>query len=83
MSRFLDTRGRNVVAIALCQRCQRKMAHEDLQVEADTRLRVCAACIDEPDPYSLPARRPDRIALSFVLPEQPLTFSPPDDTPDV
>jgi hypothetical protein len=74
---FLDTRGKSNLAIAICDRCRRKVPHADITADPDTNLMVCADadCVDEPDPWRLPPRRPDRIALAFVRSERSLTFT--------
>jgi hypothetical protein len=83
MSRFLDTRGRNSLAIAICDRCRCKVPHDDLRPDPDSGMMVCDNdCADEPDPWRLPMRPPDRIALSFVRPDTRLTFITTTDTED-
>lgn len=69
MNRFLNTLGKSNLAIAICQRCSFKMAHADMVRDPNTGLRMHAHCADAPDEDRRPEREPDRIALSFVLPD--------------
>lgn len=75
MARFLDTRGKWNLAVAICTRCGFKMAHADMGKDPNTGQRMHPHCVDAFDPYRLPQRAPDRIALPFVLPDRPLTFT--------
>lgn len=73
MAKFLNTKGRSVLAIGLCDRCQRKFPIEELFIDGDSPgLRVCRADWDALDPYKLAAPPEDDITLKFVRPEQPL-----------
>lgn len=76
MSKFLKTQGKSRLAIAVCLRCSTKVAHSDLQIDPDTQMRVCAGCVDQPDPYRLPPRVPDRITLPFVQADSPIDALP-------
>lgn len=74
MSRYLDTRGRSTLGIALCGRCSRKFSLDDLSPDPNSPgLMVCSADRDAFDPYRLPARQADNITLRFVRPDDPLT----------
>lgn len=67
MSRFLNTRGRSVLTIGLCDRCRRKFPIGELMSDPNAPgLKVCAADRDELDPYTLPPRMPEEIAPRFV-----------------
>ncbi len=71
MSRFLNTRGRSVLTIGICDRCRRKFPLGDLMSDPNAPgLKVCAADRDEIDPYTLPARIfLDDVAPRFVRPD--------------
>lgn len=77
MPRFLDTRGRTTLGIGLCARCSRKMSLDDLHPDPNAPgLMVCRADLDEFDPWRLPARPPDRVALRFTRPDTELGPAP-------
>ena len=71
MPRFLDTRGNAVIAIFICDRC--KMKRPIIEAMPDPNfpgLKVCQqGCADEKDPYRLPARKTERIALQYPRPD--------------
>lgn len=74
MPRFLDTRGRTTLGIGICDRCSRKMSLDDLHSDPNSPgLRVCREDLDQYDPWRLPARAPDQIALRFTRPDVPLS----------
>jgi hypothetical protein len=78
MSIWLDTRGLSTLGIGLCDRCSRKMSLTQLMSDPNSPgLRVCREDLDQLDPYRLPPRQPDQIALPFVRPDSPL-YSDPD-----
>lgn len=73
MSVFLDTRGRDSLAIGICGRCSRKFPIGDLMPDPNyPGLRVCRKDLDEFDPYRLPARQPENITVRFPRPDVPL-----------
>lgn len=77
MSYYLDTRGKSMIAIAICDRCRRKFSITELMSDPNSPgLRVCRADLDQLDPYRLPARQPDQITLPFVRPDAPLVSNP-------
>jgi hypothetical protein len=80
MPRFIDTRGYSTIAIAVCDRC--KMKRPLAVLEADPNfpgLRVCdQGCKDQFDPYRLPARKTERIALRFPRPDESVAVDPND-----
>lgn len=77
MSVYLDTRGRSTLAIGICGRCSRKMSLDDLYPDPNyPGLRVCRVDLDEYDPYRLPARQPEKIALQFARPDTPIGTDP-------
>jgi hypothetical protein len=77
MSIWLDTRGKSVIGIAVCDRCRRKMSLTDLYSDPNSPgLRVCQEDLDQLDPYRLPARQTENIVLPFVRPDAPLNTNP-------
>lgn len=77
MPRYLDTRGLSSLAIAVCDRC--KMKRSFVSLMSDTNfpgLRVCdQGCLDQKDPYRLPARQTERINLRFPRPDESVATS--------
>lgn len=71
MPLFLDTRGNSSIAIAVCDRCKMKRAYSVMRNDPNfPGLRVCdQGCADQKDPYRLPARKTERIALRFPRPD--------------
>ena len=70
---FLDTRGKSTLGIGICGRCSRKMSLDELYSDPNyPGLRVCKEDLDEYDPYRLPARQPEVIALRYPRPDTPL-----------
>jgi len=80
VSKFLNTFGNRRLAVAICDRCRRKVAHDALRREPDTRMRVCDGCYDERDPHRYAKGRRDRPRLPWVRPEEPLVVPPPSAT---
>mgnify|MGYP003673999028 FL=1 len=77
MSVYLDTRGRSTLAIGICGRCSRKFSLDDLYSDPNyPGLRVCKDDLDQYDPYRLPARQPEKIALLFARPDTPIGTDP-------
>lgn len=71
---FLDTRGNSSLAVALCARCSRKFPIGELRPDPNARgLMCCKDDVDQLDPWRLPARPPDRVALRFARPDVPLS----------
>lgn len=54
-------------ALAVCDRCGFRIKYLDLITEEQTRLRVCEACLDEPQPER--TRSPDAIVLRDPRPD--------------
>jgi hypothetical protein len=74
MPRFLDTRGNTSLAIAICSRCSCKFPIGKLHPDPNyPGLMVCRSDLDVLDPWRLPARPPDQIALRFARPDVPLS----------
>lgn len=70
MSVFVNTLGNSVLAVGICDRCKRTFPLLELEPDRNSPgLRVCADDNDEFDPYRLPARTPDSLALPFVRPD--------------
>jgi len=71
MPRVLDTHGNAILSIAICDRCKMKRAYVNLGSDPNfPGLRVCdQGCRDQFDPYRLPARQPEKIALRFPRPD--------------
>lgn len=71
---FLNTLGNSVLSIAVCDRCKMKRAYVSLGMDPNfPGLRVCdQGCVDQKDPYRLPARQPEKIALRFPRPDVPV-----------
>jgi len=71
MPLYLDTRGNAVLSVAICARCKMKRAYVNLGPDPNyPGLRVCdEGCRDQFDPYRLPARQPEKIAIRFPRPD--------------
>jgi len=71
MPKWLDTRGNALIAIFICDRCKMKRAIIEAQPDPNfPGLKVCQqGCADQKDPYRLPARQTERIALQFPRPD--------------
>ena len=66
MGVYLNTLGRATLGIGICGRCSRKFSLDDLWSDPNSPgLRVCAVDRDEFDPYRLPARQPETLALRY------------------
>lgn len=74
---WLDTRGKPVISIAICSRCSRKFPWVDLQPDPNfPGLMVCKDDLDELDPYRLPARQAENIALPWTRPDTSIATDP-------
>jgi hypothetical protein len=75
---FLDTEGLSTIAIAVCDRCKMKRALAVLMPDTNfPGLRVCnEGCLDQKDPYRLPARKTERINLRFPRPDDSVAVYP-------
>lgn len=68
---YLDTRGNTVLSVAICDRCNRKFAYVDLMPDPNfPGMRVCKDDVDQYDPWRLPARQTENIALRHPRPDQ-------------
>lgn len=73
MSLYLPVKLSPNAAIAICGRCRKKKYLSELKSDPNIPgLRVCRECVDEYDPYRLPARQPEEIAVANPRPEEPL-----------
>jgi hypothetical protein len=73
MSEWLDPSGHANFGIGLCDRCHEKFPLDQLHPDPNSPgLRVCLADLDVLDPYRLPARQTENIALPFTRPDEPL-----------
>lgn len=64
MPMFLDTSGNATLAIGICDRCKRKFPLGELSPDRNSPgLRVCKDDNDVFDPWRLPARKTENIAL--------------------
>lgn len=78
MSEYLDPTGRSSYGIAVCARCNQKFFLDELTPDPNSPgLYVCRADRDQFDPYRLPARQTENIALEFTRPDVPLTGERP------
>lgn len=75
---FLDTLGMSDLAIAVCDRCKMKRPHAVMRPDPNfPGLQVCdQGCADQKDPYRLPARKTERIALRFPRPDVSVALDP-------
>jgi len=78
MPRTLNTLGNAVLSIAICDRCRMKRAYVNLGPDPNfPGLKVCdQGCRDQFDPYRLPARQPEKIALRFPRPDASVATDP-------
>ena len=74
---YLDTRGNSVLSVAVCDRCNRKFPYVDLMPDPNfPGMRVCKEDLDNFDPWRLPARQTENIALRFPRPDVSVVTSP-------
>ena len=74
---YLDTRGNSVLSIAICDRCSRKFAYTELMPDPNfPGMRVCKDDLDNFDPWRLPARQTENIALRFPRPDVSIALTP-------
>lgn len=74
---YLDTRGNTVLSVAVCDRCNRKFAYVDLMPDPNfPGMRVCKDDLDNFDPWRLPARQTENIALRFPRPDASIATGP-------
>jgi hypothetical protein len=74
---YLDTRGNSVLSVAICDRCSRKFAYTELMPDPNfPGMRVCKVDLDKYDPWRLPARQTENIALRFPRPDVSIATGP-------
>jgi hypothetical protein len=74
---YIDTRGNSVLSVAICDRCNRKMAYVDLYPDPNfPGMRVCKEDLDNYDPWKLPALQTENIALRFPRPDVSVATGP-------
>jgi hypothetical protein len=74
---YLDTRGNSVLSVAVCDRCNRKFPYVDLMPDPNfPGMRVCKDDLDKFDPWRLPARQTENIALRFPRPDVSIATGP-------
>ena len=74
---YLDTRGNSVLSVAICDRCSRKFAYTELMPDPNfPGMRVCKVDLDNYDPWRLPARQTENIALRFPRPDVSVATGP-------
>jgi len=80
MPRFLNTEGNASIAIFICDRCRMKRAIVEAMPDPNfPGLKVCQqGCADQIDPYRLPARQTERIALRYPRPDVSVATDPND-----
>lgn len=67
---YLDTRGNTILSVAVCDRCRKKFAYTELYPDPNfPGMRVCKDDLDNFDPWRLPARQTENIALRFPRPD--------------
>jgi len=74
---YLDTRGNSVLSVAVCDRCNRKFPYVELMPDPNfPGMRVCKDDLDNFDPWRLPARQTENIALRFPRPDASVATGP-------
>lgn len=69
MSLYLPVRVKGSAAIAICYRCQKKIYYDDLTRDPNNLNYYCPTCVDEYDPWRLPARQTENISLDRPRPD--------------
>lgn len=74
MSRYLNTLGKTILSVGVCDRCKMKRPLADFIPDPNALgLRVCGPeCADKFDPYRLPARQTEPITPQYPRPEDPI-----------
>lgn len=68
--KFLDTRGETTLAIAVCDRCNRKVFYSELRSDPNfPGMRVCRDDVDDLDPWRLAARETEVVTLRHPRPD--------------
>lgn len=65
------------IALAMCARCNLYFPYQRLQSDPNSPgLRVCRDDLDQYDPYRLPARSADPLALRYPRPDVSIAVDP-------
>lgn len=60
------------LAICVCDRCRIKFPYHELRPDGNSpKLMVCRECWDSKDPYRLPARQTEEVAMKHPRPDTP------------
>lgn len=74
MSIWGRTRGKSIIANAICDRCHLRMAAADLVEDPDKPgLFVHLKCADQLDPWKLPARQTEDVTIPHPRPDAKIT----------
>jgi len=74
---YIDTTGNSVLSVAVCDRCSRKFPYTELMPDPNfPGMRVCKDDVDKFDPWRLPARQTEKIALRFPRPDVSIALVP-------
>jgi len=74
---YLDTSSYSVLSVAVCDRCNRKFPYVELMPDPNfPGMRVCQDDLDQFDPWRLPARQTENIALRFPRPDVSVATGP-------
>ena len=70
MSRYVNTKGKAILSVAICARCSIKYPYVDLIPDPNfPGLRVCKKDLDVYDPWRLPARATENITIRYPRPD--------------
>ena len=73
MPRYLRPNSKGTAAVAVCPRCHFKVHYTELVPDGDIPgFFVCKDCRDNKDPYKLPARKAEKLALKHPRPDDAL-----------
>lgn len=72
MSLYLPINAKGSVAIAVCKRCQMKVQYDSLRKDPNNGNWYCPSCVDEYDPWRLPSRNSENIALDHPRKDEDL-----------
>ncbi len=71
---YLNTIGKQYLAIAICDRCKRKFPIEELHSDPNSpALKVCVDDLDVLDPWRQPTPAPEQVALMHPRPDEDLS----------
>ena len=80
MSNFLPPRAKGSYAIAVCDRCGEKVYYDDLIPDGNSPGLMIAqghkGCLDVKDPWRLPPRKTENIALRHPRPDTDIARPP-------